>query len=281
MADIPQLEKIATQVRRDIVRMVHNAQSGHPGGAMSSTEFMVALYFEIMKHDPKRFTPEAKEQDAFYLSIGHISAVWYSVLARTGYFNVKKLASFRQLDSLLQGHPANIQSVDGIRISSGSLGQGLSAAIGHALSKRLDADPNTVWALLGDGELQEGQIWEAAMFAANHKVDNLIAAVDYNHKQIDGNVEDVIDLGNLRAKWEAFGWKVLETNGNDMAQVVETLRHAKTLLGNGQPLIILLKTIMGKGVDFMEDDHHWHGVPPKDDELEKALAQLEETLGDF
>jgi transketolase len=277
MAD---LKGIASQIRRDILRMVHGASSGHPGGSLGCADFFTALYFEIMKHDPK-FSMDGKNEDIFFLSNGHISPVFYSTLARAGYFDVKELGSFRKLNSRLQGHPATHEHLPGIRIASGSLGQGMSAAIGAALSKKLNKDSNIVFSLHGDGELDEGQIWEALLFAAHHKVDNLISTVDWNHQQIDGTTEKVMNLGNIRQKFDAFGWKTLETNGNDMDGLLLTLREAKSMTGKGQPVAILMHTIMGKGVDFMENDHSWHGVAPSDEQLKKALSQLPETLGDY
>jgi len=280
MSDINKLKSTASQVRRDIVRMVHAQNSGHPGGSLGCTDFVTALYFEVMKHDPN-FDMDGKDQDLFYLSNGHLSALWYSVLARSGYFKPEELATFRTLDSRLQGHPTTKEGLPGIRIASGSLGQGLSVACGSAITKKLNNDPGLVFTLHGDGELQEGQIWEAAMFAAARKIDNLIATVDYNGQQIDGAVDDVISLGNLRAKWESFGWKVLEMNGNDMDDVVKTINQAKNFIGKGMPIVILMKTEMGMGVDFMMGSHKWHGVAPNDEQLKDALSQLEETLGDF
>jgi transketolase len=277
MAD---LKGIASQIRRDILRMVHGASSGHPGGSLGCTDFFTALYFEVMKHDPK-FSMDGKNEDIFFLSNGHISPVFYSTLARSGYFDVKELASFRKLNSRLQGHPATHEHLPGIRIASGSLGQGMSAAIGAALSKKLNKDSNIVFSLHGDGELDEGQIWEALLFAAHHKVDNLISTVDWNHQQIDGTTDRVMNLGNIRQKFDAFGWKTLETNGNDMDEILATLREAKSLTGKGQPIGILMHTVMGKGVDFMENDHSWHGIAPSDEQLKKALAQLPETIGDY
>jgi transketolase len=277
MAD---LKAIASQIRRDIVRMVHGASSGHPGGSLGCADYFTALYFKVMKHDPA-FHMDGKNEDLFFLSNGHISPVFYSALARSGYFNIKELASFRKLNSRLQGHPATHEHLPGIRIASGSLGQGMSVAIGAALTKKLNNDPNIVYSLHGDGELDEGQNWEAIMFAAHHKVDNLISTVDWNHQQIDGTTDRVMNLGNIRQKFEAFGWKTLEMNGNDMDAVVATLEEAKSLTGKGQPLAILMHTIMGKGVDFMENDHSWHGVAPNDEQLQKALGQLSETLGDY
>ncbi|HRW63502.1 MAG TPA: transketolase [Bacteroidales bacterium] len=281
MTDIQNLKKTASQVRRDIVRMVHAQNSGHPGGSLGCTDFLTALYFNIMKHDAKNFDMDGKDQDIFFLSNGHISPLWYSVLARSGYFSVSELSTFRVLNSRLQGHPTTKEGLPGIRVASGSLGQGLSVACGAALSKKLNGDKNLVYTLHGDGELQEGQIWEAAMFAAHHKIDNIISTVDYNGKQIDGSVDQVLSLGNLKAKWESFGWLVLEMNGNDIEEVIKTLNHAKTLTGKGKPIVILMKTEMGMGVDFMMGTHKWHGSAPNDEQLEKALAQLEETIGDF
>jgi transketolase len=277
MAD---LKAIASQIRRDILRMVHGASSGHPGGSLGCTDFFTALYFEVMKHDPK-FSMDGKNEDIFFLSNGHISPVFYASLARSGYFDIKELATFRKLNSRLQGHPATHEHLPGIRIASGSLGQGMSAAIGAALTKKLNKESNIVFSLHGDGELDEGQIWEALLFAAHHKVDNLISTVDWNHQQIDGTTDKVMNLGNIRQKFDAFGWKTLETNGNNMDEVLETLKEAKSLTGKGQPVAILMHTIMGKGVDFMENDHGWHGIAPSDEQLAKALAQLPETLGDY
>ncbi|HON17837.1 MAG TPA: transketolase [Salinivirgaceae bacterium] len=281
MNRIEELKNIASQVRRDIIRMVHGAQSGHPGGSLGCTDFMTALYFEIMEHNPKQFDMDGLGYDLFFLSNGHISPVFYSVLARSGYFEIKELATFRKLNTRLQGHPTPHDNLPGVRIASGSLGQGLSVACGAALAKKLNNDPKIVYSLHGDGELQEGQIWEAAMFAAARKIDNLIATVDYNGKQIDGPVDQVLPLGDLRAKWEAFGWIVTEMNGNDMAQVVEGLRYAKSLTGKQKPVCILMHTEMGYGVDFMMGTHKWHGSAPNDDQAQKALSQLKETLGDY
>lgn len=281
MAVIDKLKKTASQVRRDIVRMVHAQNSGHPGGSLGCADFMTALYFEILKHDPKNFDMNGKNQDLFFLSNGHISPVWYSVLARSGYFPVDELKTFRTLNSRLQGHPTTAEHLPGIRIASGSLGQGLSVAIGAALSKKMNKDENIVYCLTGDGELQEGQIWEAAMFASHNKVDNLIVTVDYNKKQIDGPTDQVLSLGNLKAKWEAFDWQVLQMNGNVMEDVIETMKKAKSYTGNGKPIVILMKTEMGMGVDFMMGTHKWHGSAPNDEQLKSALSQLEETIGDF
>ena len=277
---MPELKEIASQIRRDIVRMVHGANSGHPGGSLGCADFFTALYFKIMKHDPG-FNMDAPGEDVFILSNGHISPVFYSALARSGYFDIKELATFRKIDSRLQGHPATAEHLPGVRVASGSLGQGMSVAIGVALTKKLNKESSVVFSLHGDGELDEGQNWEAIMFAAHHKVDNLISTVDWNHQQIDGTIEKVMDHGDLRRKFEAFGWITLEMNGNDMDEVVATIKNAKSLLGQGKPVAIMMHTIMGKGVDFMENDHNWHGVAPNDEQLSKALAQLPETLGDY
>ena len=270
----------ASQVRRDIVRMVHAVQSGHPGGSLGCADFLTALYFKTMKRKDG-FSMDGKNEDIFFLSNGHISPLFYSVLARVGYFNIKELATFRKINSRLQGHPTTHEELPGVRIASGSLGQGLSVAIGAALSKKLNKDEALVFSLHGDGELQEGQNWEAIMFASHNKVDNLIATIDYNGQQIDGSTEKVLSLGNLKAKFEAFDWEVVEMNGNDMDEVVAGLDKAKSLTGNGKPICILMKTGMGKGVDFMEGSHEWHGIAPNDEQLAKALAQLPETLGDY
>ncbi len=277
MSKLPQ---IASQIRRDIVRMVHAVQSGHPGGSLGCADFMTALYFEIMEHNTD-FKMNGVNEDLFFLSNGHISPLMYSVLARSGYFDVAELNSFRKINSRLQGHPTTHDHLPGIRMASGSLGQGLSVAVGAALTKKLNGDSHLVYSLHGDGELQEGQNWEAIMFAPHNKVDNLIATVDYNGQQIDGSTDKVLSLGNLKTKFEAFNWLVLEMNGNDMNEVVNTLQHAKTLTGKGSPICILMKTEMGKGVDFMEGSHEWHGIAPNDEQLAKALAQLPETLGDY
>ncbi|QDH80054.1 transketolase [Echinicola soli] len=276
-----QLKNTASQVRRDIVRMVHDVQSGHPGASLGCTEFFVALYFNQLNHN-KDFSIEGKGEDLFFLSNGHISPVWYSVLARSGYFNLDELKTFRKINSRLQGHPATEEGLPGIRIASGSLGQGLSVAIGAAQAKKIDGDDGIVYALMGDGEQQEGQIWEAAMYAPHHKVDNLIATIDFNGQQIDGPTDAVMNLKDLKAKWEAFGWEVIDTlKGNDMESVVSSLEYARTLLGKGKPVLNLLHTEMGYGVDFMVGTHKWHGVAPNDEQLENALGQLEETLGDY
>lgn len=275
------LKLLCTQVRRDIVRMVSAVQSGHPGGSLGCVEYFVGLYFKVMKHDPKKFTMDGKGEDLFFLSNGHISPVWYSVLARSGYFPVKELATFRKIDSRLQGHPATAEHLEGIRMASGSLGQGLSVALGAALSKKLNGEKTFVFSLHGDGELQEGQIWEAAMYAAHNKIDNIISTIDYNGRQIDGDVDKVLSLGDLKAKWHAFGWETLEMNGNDLDDVVKTMNHAKTLCGKGKPIMIIMKTEMGMGVDYMMGTHKWHGSAPNAEQTEKALAQLEETIGDY
>jgi transketolase len=279
-ANIQELEKIASQVRRDIVRMVHAVNSGHPGGSLGCTDFFVALYFHILKHNVN-FDMDAKNEDLFFLSNGHISPVWYSVLARSGYFETSELNTFRKINSRLQGHPTTEENLPGVRIASGSLGQGLSAALGAAQTKKLNKEDNLVYVLMGDGELQEGQIWEAAMYGAHHKVDNIIATVDYNGQQIDGPISEVMDLQDLKAKWQAFGWEVIESNGNDMEAIIKSMEHAKSLTGKGKPVLNLMKTEMGFGVDFMVGTHKWHGVAPNDEQLADALSQLEETLGDY
>lgn len=281
MANIEHLKTVAAQVRRDVIRMVYAPASGHPGGALGCADFFTALYFEVLRHNPKNFSMDGANEDLFFLSNGHLSAVWYSVLARSGYFPVKELATFRFINSRLQGHPATAEHLEGIRIASGSLGQGLSVACGAALAKKINGDSHLVFTLHGDGELQEGQIWEAALFAAARKIDNLIITIDYNGQQIDGPVDEVISLGNLRAKWESFGWQVLEMNGNDMADTLRGLNEAKNATGKGKPLAIIMKTEMGMGVDFMVGTHKWHGKAPGKEEYERALGQLPATLGDF
>ena len=275
-----ELTKMASQVRRDIVRMVHAQQSGHPGGSLGCTDFLTALYFKIMKFDTN-FSMDGKNEDLFFLSNGHISPVFYSVLSRAGYFDVKELASFRKINSRLQGHPTTHEGLPGIRIASGSLGQGMSVAIGAALSKKYNGDERIVYSLHGDGELQEGQNWEAIMFAAHNKVDNYIATVDVNGQQIDGPLSKVLNLDNLEEKFKAFHWTVLHMDGHHMEEIVATLEKAKGLTGKGKPVVILMKTTMGKGVDFMETGHEWHGIAPNDEQLANALTQLEETLGDY
>lgn len=277
---ISELEDIASQVRRDILRMVHAVQSGHPGASLGCADFFTALYFEVMNHNPE-FSMDGKNEDLFFLSNGHISPVWYSVLARAGYFDVSELKTFRKLDSRLQGHPTTHEGLPGIRVASGSLGQGLSVAIGAALAKKLNNDHSLVFALMGDGELQEGQNWEALMFAPHHKVDNIIASVDYNGQQIDGPTEKVLSLENLQAKFEAFGWHVITSNGNNMEEIIKTLEYAKSLTGKGKPILNLMSTQMGFGVDFMVGTHKWHGSAPSDDQLSNALGQIKETIGDY
>lgn len=279
--EIQQLHAIASQVRRDIVRMVSGANSGHPGGSLGCADFLTVLYFEMMKHNPDHFSMDGKDEDLFFLSNGHISPVWYSVLARAGYFPIEELGTFRKLNARLQGHPSVDKKIPGVRMASGSLGQGLSNAIGAALTKKLNHDNRLVYCLHGDGELQEGQIWEAAMYAAANKVDNLIATIDYNGRQIDGDVEDVLSLGDLKGKWQAFGWEVLEMDGHNYASLIDTLNKAKQLTGNGKPIVIIMKTEMGQGVDYMVGSHKWHGVAPNPEQLQLALDQLEETLGDY
>lgn len=277
MAELADLKTLATQVRRDIVRMVHGCQSGHPGGSLGCVEFMVALYGKVMHYDAANFNMDGKNEDLFFLSNGHISPVWYSVLARNGFFPISELSTFRKLNTRLQGHPTTHEGLPGVRVASGSLGQGLSVALGAAQAKKLNNDKSIVFSLHGDGELQEGQIWEAAMYGAAHKVDNIISTVDVNGQQIDGSTDQVLPMGNLRAKFEAFGWEVLEMNGNDMNEVVNTLLKAKTMTGKGKPILILMQTIMGNGVDFMMHTHKWHGIAPNDEQLQKALEQLQET----
>jgi len=275
------LKRIASQVRRDIVRMVHGVQSGHPGGSLGCADYLTALYFDILKHDSK-FDMNGVGEDLFFLSNGHISPLFYSVLARSGYFPVTELSTFRKLNSRLQGHPTTHEHLPGVRVASGSLGQGMSVALGAAMAKKLNKDEGIVYSLHGDGELNEGQNWEAILFAAHKKVDNLIAAIDWNGQQIDGPTSMVMDLGDLASKFEAFGWTVLTIEkGNDMDEIVAGLHQAKTYVGKGKPIVILMKTEMGKGVDFMEGSHAWHGIAPNDEQLKTALAQLPETLGDY
>ncbi len=281
MPTITESKKLCSQVRRDIVRMVHAVNSGHPGGSLGCTEFFVALYTHIMNR-PSAWDMDNHGSDIFFLSNGHISPVYYSVLARTGHFEIAELKTFRKIDSRLQGHPTTHEGLPGIHIASGSLGQGMSVAIGAALSKKMNGDKSMVFSLHGDGELQEGQIWEAVMFAAANKVDNLISTVDYNGRQIDGDVDKVLSLGNLKAKFEAFGWSVIENKeGNNLEKVISSLELAKRHTGKGKPVVILMHTEMGAGVDFMMGSHKWHGVAPNDEQLAQALAQLEETLGDY
>ncbi|MBR4301901.1 MAG: transketolase [Bacteroidales bacterium] len=282
MANILELQNTATQVRRDIVRMTNAVNSGHPGGSLGCTEFMTALFFNVMEHDPANFSMDGKGSDMFFMSNGHITPVLYSVMARCGYFPVEELKTFRVFGTRLQGHPSTEHGLPGIRMASGSLGQGLSVAIGAAIAKKMDNDNKIVYTLHGDGELEEGQIWEAAMYAGAKGVDNLIATVDYNRQQIDGTTDEVLSLGDLKKKWEAFDWQVVEVeNGNDMQQMLDAFATAKSLTGKGKPVVILMKTEMGYGVDFMQGTNKYHGVAPSNDELERALAQLKETLGDY
>ncbi len=278
--DLNTLKQTATQVRRDIVRMVYDAQCGHPGGSLGCADFMVALYFEVMKRKPG-FDMDGSGEDIFFLSNGHISPLFYSVLSRAGYFPVSELSTFRKINSRLQGHPATHEHLPGVRIASGSLGQGMSVACGAALAKKLNKDNSLVYSLHGDGELEEGQNWEAMMFAAHHKIDNLIATIDVNGQQIDGPTSEVMNLGSLHNKFNAFGWHVIEMNGNDMEQVLDGLADAKAATGNGKPVCILMHTVMGKGVDFMEGTHEWHGIAPNEKQLGSAMGQLHETLGDY
>jgi transketolase len=277
---IKELEDIASQVRRDIVRMVHSCQSGHPGGSLGCADFITALYFEVLNHSTD-FKMDGVGEDLFFLSNGHISPVWYSVLARSGYFDIAELATFRKMNTRLQGHPTTHEHLPGVRIASGSLGQGLSVAIGAALSKKLNGDKSLVFTLHGDGELQEGQNWEAIMFAPFHKVDNLISTIDYNGQQIDGPTEKVLSLDSLQAKFEAFGWHVINSDGNDMDAVVKALHLAKSLTGKGRQIINLMSTQLGFGVDYLVGSHKWHGTAPNDAQLESALGQLTSTLSDY
>ena len=278
--NLESLEKFTSQVRRDIVRMVHAQNSGHPGGSLGCVEYFTAIYKVIMNHSTN-FSMDGKNEDLFFLSNGHISPVFYSVLARTGYFPVKELNTFRKIDSRLQGHPTTHEGLPGVRVASGSLGQGLSVAIGAATTKKLNKDGSLVYTLHGDGELQEGQIWEAALYASAKKVDNLISTIDFNGRQIDGDVDDVLSLGNLEEKWNAFGWKTLSCNGNNLQEMIATLETAKSLTGKKQPIMIIMKTEMGYGIDYMMGSHKWHGVAPNDDQLEIALNQQVESLGDY
>ncbi len=282
MADIAQLQILATQVRRDIVRMVHAVNSGHPGGSLGCTDFLVALYNGVMKHDPKNFTMDGKGDDLFFLSNGLFSPVFYCVLARCGYFPIAELKTFRKLNTRLQGHPTTHDHLPGVRIASGSLGQGMSVAIGAAITKKLNKDNSIIYSLHGDGELQEGQIWEAAIYAAANKVDNYIATIDYNGRQIDGDVENVLSLGNLKAKFEAFGWEVVETNeGNNLQAVIDGLAKARSFIGKGKPIVNIMRTEMGAGVDYMMGTHKWHGSAPNDEQLRKALDQLVGNEADY
>ncbi|HRH65303.1 MAG TPA: transketolase [Bacteroidia bacterium] len=281
MRTIDELKKIASQVRRDIIRQVNGANSGHPGGSLGCADFLVGLYFGILNHRPDKFSMDGKSEDLFFLSNGHISPLWYSVLARSGYFDVKELSTFRLINTRLQGHPATHENLPGIRVASGSLGQGMSVAIGAAITKKLNGENTLVYCLCGDGEMEEGQVWEAAMYAGAKKTDNLIVTVDVNNQQIDGSIEQVMPYGDLRPKFESFGWDVLQMEGNDMQDVIKTLTEAKSRTGKNKPVMILMKTIMGQGVDFMMHTHKWHGVAPNAEQTKTALAQLEETLGDF
>lgn len=276
-----ELEKIACQVRRDIVRMVAGVNSGHPGGSLGCADFLTFLYFDVMNHNPENFTMDGHGEDLFFLSNGHISPVWYSVLARSGYFPLSELSTFRKISSRLQGHPSTAKKLPGIRMASGSLGQGLSCAIGAAQIKKLNKDASYVYSLHGDGELQEGQIWEAAMYAAAKKVDNLIITIDYNGRQIDGDVDNVLPLGNLADKWQAFGWSVLEMDGHNFFDMKNVMLKAHSLSGEGKPVVIIMKTEMGQGVDYMMGSHKWHGVAPSSEQLDNALNQIEETIGDY
>ncbi|MDG1147882.1 MAG: transketolase [Crocinitomicaceae bacterium] len=276
-----ELKNIASQVRRDIVRMVSAVSSGHPGGSLGCADFLTVLYFDKMKHDPRNFKMDAINEDVFYLSNGHISPVFYSVLARCGYFPVPELSGFRIMSSRLQGHPSTDKGLPGIRMASGSLGQGLSCALGTAETKKLNNDDSIVYTLHGDGELQEGQIWEAAMYASAKNIDNVIATIDYNGRQIDGDCDDVLSLGNLAQKWNAFGWEVLEMDGHNIDEIKSTMDKAKSMTGNGKPIVIIMKTEMGQGVDYMMGTHKWHGSAPNEEQLTDALNQLEETLGDY
>jgi transketolase len=278
--NLESLEKFTNQVRRDIVRMVHAQNSGHPGGSLGCVEYFTAIYKVIMNHSTN-FSMDGKNEDLFFLSNGHISPVFYSVLARTGYFPVDELNTFRKIDSRLQGHPTTHEGLPGVRVASGSLGQGLSVAIGAATTKKLNKDNSLVYTLHGDGELQEGQIWEAAMYASAKKIDNLISTIDFNGRQIDGDVDDVLSLGNLEEKWKAFGWKTLSCNGNNLQELIATLETAKGLTGKNQPIMIIMKTEMGYGIDYMMGSHKWHGVAPNDEQLEIALNQQVESLGDY
>jgi transketolase len=275
------LAGIASQVRRDIVRMVSAVNSGHPGGSLGCTDFLTYLYFEQMQHNAADFQMDGKNEDLFFLSNGHISPVWYSVLARAGYFPAAELSTFRKLGARLQGHPSTDKNLPGIRMASGSLGQGLSVGLGAAQIKKLNQDPTLVYTLHGDGELQEGQIWEAAMYAAANKVDNIIATIDANGRQIDGDVDEVLSLGDLHQKWVSFGWEVLHMDGHDFDSIRSTMQQAKAMTGKGKPVVIIMKTEMGQGVDYMMGSHKWHGVAPNAEQLQVALDQLAETLGDY
>lgn len=281
MANIDTLNSIASQVRRDIIRMVSKAGSGHPGGSMSSTDFITALFFDKMKHSPENWSRDGKGNDMFFLSIGHVSPLFYSILSRSGYFPIDEMATFREYGSRLQGHPCTEKGLPGVYMPSGSLGQGLSVACGATLGKRIDKENNFVYVLIGDGETQEGQIWEAALFAAHHKIDNLIAMTDWNGQQIDGSTDSVMSLGDLEAKWKSFGWEVIVSDGHNMEEILATFDAAKAASGKGKPVMILFRTDMGHGVDFMSGTHKWHGKAPSAEQAAEALKQLPETLGDF
>jgi transketolase len=281
MSRIEELQDFTSQVRRDIVRMVNAVSSGHPGGSLGCAEYFVVLYNEIMEHNADDFSMSGEGEDLFFLSQGHISPVWYSVLARTGYFPVSELATFRKLNSRLQGHPTTHEGLPGIRIASGSLGQGLSSAIGVATTKKMAGDDKKVYVLMGDGEQQEGQVWEAVMYAAHNKMDNIIAAIDYNNAQIDGTCDDILSLGDLKGKYEAFGWDVMEVNGNNITELIAGFKKANDMSGKGKPVLMLMTTIMGNGVDFMMDANAWHGKAPNDEQTAAAMVQNAETLGDY
>lgn len=281
MSDTFKIQQLASQIRRDVIRMTFLAQSGHPGGALGCADFFATLYSEILHHNPKGFSMNGENEDLFFLSNGHLSAGWYSVLARTGYFDISELANFRKMGSKLQGHPSVEKGLPGVRVASGSLGMGLSNAIGAAMTKKINKDDKLVYCLMGDGELQEGQVWEAAMFAASKKIDNLIALVDYNRKQIDGPVKNVMDLGDIHGKWHSFGWEVFEMNGNHIEDILSVMSEAKSNTGMGKPIMIIMRTEMGYGVDFMTGDHNWHGKAPDAKQAERALNQIKVTLGDF
>lgn len=279
--DIKKFQDIASQIRRDIIRMINIPASGHTGGSLGCADFFTAMYFDVLDYSPQKFTIDGAGEDLFFLSNGHVAPVWYSALSRAGFFPIEELSSLRKFGTRLQGHPTPKEGLPGVRIASGSLGQGLSVACGAALSKKLNGENKFVYVLMGDGEIEEGQVWEAALFANARKIDNLIAFVDYNNLQIDGPVDEVMPLLDLRAKWESFGWLVLETDGNDIEKILDTVDQAKKISGNGKPVMVIMKTIMGKGVDFIENNHHWHGTAPNDEQVKAALLQLPETLGDF
>ena len=281
MKTVTELQTIAVQVRRDIIRMVYDVKSGHPGGSLGCADFLTALYFKYMKHNPANFELTGNNEDVFFLSNGHISPVFYSVLARSGYFPISELSTFRKLNTRLQGHPTTHEGLPGVRVASGSLGQGISVAAGLALQKKLQGDNSTVWVLTGDGELQEGQIWEAVMFAKHYKVDNMIVTVDFNQAQIDGSTGDVMGITELNSKFLSFGWDVLEMDGNDYSSIETVIPHAQSKLGQGKPIVIIMKTEMGQGVDFMMGSHAWHGKAPNQEQFDSAMAQLPETLGDY